>query len=324
MAITAASITSDFNAAFRQPSLAGFVFDRAAEQSVVQSLVPQVPLGGNGVNVPVLTGRPQVGWVAEGAKKPATSGTTDLKNISPKKIAAILVVSKEVVRANPGGYVEQMKSELADAFAYAFDRAALHDEGPDGTPGGGPFATFIDQTTKSAEIGTANAAGGGVHTDFVSALSKIVTSKDATGRRREATGWALDTALEPALWGALDSTGRPLYLQQQTDQVGATVTTTRGRLLNRGTVMSSHIASDDMNSVVGYLGDWNQARWGQIGGIEFSAADNVPVTINGALVSTWEQNLVAIKCETEYGFLVNDTGAFVKLTNANAVPVTSS
>lgn len=323
MAITAATVTADFNAAFKEKTLAGFVFERAARQSIVQSLATRQAMGGNGVNVPVVTGRPQVGWVAEGATKPATSGTTDVKVLEPKKIAAILVVSKEVVRANPGGYVEQMKANLADAFAFAFDRAALHDEGADGTASGGPFATYIDQTTKVSEIGAANAAAGGVHTDFVNALSDIVTTVDSSGRRREATGWALDTCLEPALWGSLDSTGRPLYLSQPSDQ-SSDLLVTRGRLLNRPTVMSSSIASADMNTVVGYLGDWRSAIWGQIGGIEFSAADNVPVTVNGSLISTWEKNLVAIKAETEYGFLVDDVSSFSKLTNTNASPVTSS
>jgi len=323
MAISAASITTDFNAAFRQPSLAGFVFERAARQSVVQSLVPRLAMGGNGVNVPVVTGRPNIGWIGEGVTKPATSGTTDIKTMTPKKIAAILVVSKEVVRANPGGYVEQMKNELADRFAQAFDAAALHDEGPDGTSGGGPFSTYIDQTTNVSEIGANNAAAGGVHTDFVNALGDIVTTKDSSGRRRRVTGWALDTALEPALWGSLDSTGRPLYLAQPSDE-SADLLNQRGRLLGRPTFMGEGVASADMNTVVGYAGDWSTARWGQIGGIEFSAADNVAVTVNGSLISTWEKNLVAIKCETEYGFLVDDVQSFSKLTNTNATPVTSS
>jgi HK97 family phage major capsid protein len=323
MAITAASVGGDFNAAFRQPSLAGFVFERAANSSVVQQLVPQIPLGGNGVTVPVVTTRPQLGWVGEAEAKPATSGAFDVKSIVPKKIAAILVVSKEVVRANPGGYVATMRNELADAFAIAFDRAALHDEGPTGTGGAGPFSTYIDQTTKVSEIGAANAAGGGVHTDFVNALSDIVTTNDSTGRRRTATGWALDTALEPALWGSLDSTGRPLYLAQPSD-TSADVLTQRGRLLGRPTFMSAGVASADMNTVVGYLGDWNQARWGVVGGIEFSSTDEAAVTINGSLVSTWQNNLIAIKAEAEYGFLVNDVDAFSKLTNTNATPVTSS
>lgn len=323
MAITAASVVGDFNAAFRQPTLAGFVFDRAQHGSVVQQLVPQIPLGGNGVTIPVTTTRPSLAWVAEAAIKPATAGAFDIKSMTPKKIAAILVISKEVVRANPGGYVGTMKNELGDAFAIAFDRAALHNEGPDGTASGGAFSTYIDQASKVSEIGAANAAGGGVHTDFVNALSDIVTTSDSTGRRREATGWALDTALEPALWGSLDSTGRPLYLQQPND-TSAAVLTQNGRLLGRPSFMGPGVATNDMNTVVGYLGDWNQARWGVVGGIQFSSTDQAAVTINGSLVSTWQNNLIAIKAEAEYGFLVNDTAAFSKLTNTNATPVTSS
>ena len=40
------------------------------------------------------------------------------------------------------------------------------------------------------------------------------------------------------------------------------------------------------------------------------------MTINGSLTSLWEKNLVAILAEAEYGFIVNDTDAFVRLTNA--------
>ena len=39
------------------------------------------------------------------------------------------------------------------------------------------------------------------------------------------------------------------------------------------------------------------------------------MTINGTLTSLFEHNLVAILAEAEYGFLLNDPDAFVKLTN---------
>ena len=37
------------------------------------------------------------------------------------------------------------------------------------------------------------------------------------------------------------------------------------------------------------------------------------VTIGGALVSLYEQNLVAIRAEAEYGFALADKDAFVKI-----------
>lgn len=313
MAITAATVTSDFSG-FLPAHEAAPIFERAARQSVVQQLVPQVPLGINGESIPVVTGRPAAGWVDEGGIKPASSGTLALKSMVPKKLAAILVVSAEVVRANPGGYINTMRNSLAESFAVAFDRAALHDEGPDGTAGGGPFATYMDQTTKGAEIGGSSQALGGIHGDLVEAMREIVTDSDASGRRYRLNGWALDSILEPTLWGATDTTGRPLYVELPTDADAAGLSTA-GRLLNRPSFIGEGVATANQTSVVGYGGDFGQAAWGVVGGISYRVSTEAAVTINGTLTSLFEHNLVAILAEAEYGFLLNDPDAFVKLTN---------
>ena len=323
MAISAATVASDFNAAFRVPTMLDYVFERAARQSVVQQLVPQVPMGGNGVTIPVVTSRPSAAWVAEAAEKKKVSGAIDIKSMEPHKLACIVVVSAEVVRANPGGYVAQMRNSIGDSFAIAFDRAALHDEGDDGTASGGPFTTYLDQATKVSEIGAANAAAGGIHTDLVNAMSDIVTDTDSSGRRYRLTGWALDSVLEPALWGSLDSTGRPLYTALPTGDT-ADILASPGRIMGRNSWMGEGVASANLTGVVGYAGDFSQARWGAIGGISFSVSDVAAVTINSALVSLWEKNLIAIKAEAEYAFLVPDVDAFSKLTNIGNSPVTSS
>jgi HK97 family phage major capsid protein len=322
MAITAATKVTDFSG-FLTPSQSAPIFERAARQSVVQRLVRRIPLGLNGVSIPVVTGRPGAGWVDEGAQKPASSGSMTLKTLTPKKLAAILVVSDEVVRANPGNYVATMRESLAEAFAVAFDRAALHDEGPLGEAGGGPFSTYVDQTTKSQEVGATTAANGGIHVDFVEAMRDIVSDVDASGRRYQLTGWALDSVLEPALWGAVDTTGRPIYVALPTDDESATIGSA-GRLLGRSSFMGEGVATIEQTAVVGYGGDWSQAVWGAVGGIGFSVSNQATVTINSALVSLWENNLVAIKAEAEYGFLMNDAAAFTKLTNVGNSPVTSS
>lgn len=323
MAIIAPTKLSDFNSAFLPPAIAAPIFERAAATSVVQSLTRQVPLAGNGTSVPYISGRPQAAWVAEGDTKPATSGTFGIKSIVPKKLAAILVVSDEVVRANPAGYLETMRKELADSFALSFDLAALHDAGPDGTAGAGPFSTYIDQATKVQEIGGTSVANGGIHVDLVEAMRDIVSDVDATGRRYRLSGWALDAVLEPALWGAVDTAGRPIYTELPVD-ANASVFNSAGRLLNRPSFIGEGVASPNLTSVVGYGGDWSQAAWGVVGGINFSISNQASVTVNGSLVSLWEKNLVAIRAEAEYGFLVNDVDAFTKLTNIGNSPVTSS
>ena len=182
MAISAPTATSDFSG-FVPADQAEPIFEKAARISAVQQLVQRVPLGLTGTNIPVITGRPSAGWVDEGGTKPASAGSMTLKSITPKKLAAIMVVSAEVARLNPAQFVDRMTNSFAETFAVSFDLAALHDQGPDGTGGGGPFATHIDQTTKAVEIGGSSQALGGIHGDFVAALDLLVSDTDASGRR---------------------------------------------------------------------------------------------------------------------------------------------
>lgn len=311
MAITAATKTSDFSG-FLPAHIAAPIFERATRSSVVQQLVPQVPLSANGESVPVVTGRPVANWVSEGAKKPATQGTMTIKTITPKKLAAIVVVSAEVVRANPGGYMDSLRPQLAEAFAIAFDYAALHNLGGDGT-GTGPFSTYLAQTTKSNELGANSAEDGGVHKDFVDALAEIVSDSDSTGRRYRLTGWALDSQVEPRLLGAVDTTGRPVWVDLPANQESNGLARP-GSVLGRRSFMGDGVANA-AGTILGFGGDFTQAAWGVVGGISYDVSSEATVTINGSLVSLWEQNLLAVRAEAEYGFLVNDTDAFIQLRN---------
>jgi HK97 family phage major capsid protein len=298
MAITAATVTGDFSG-FLNAEQSGPIFDEAYRTSVVQQLTRRVPLGINGQEIPITTSKPVAGWVAEAGQKPATKGAMSLKTMTPKKLAAIAVVSAEVVRANPGGYVNELRPQLAEAFAVAFDAAALH-----GTST--PFTTYIDQTTQTdVELGTATAANGSVYADLNSGLKTLVDD----GKRL--TGFAFDTTAEPLFNAAVDTTGRPLFVDSPTVDNAAVVRS--GRVLGRPAFMGEGVGS---GTTVGYGGDWSQAVWGVVGGISYDVSTEATVTINGALTSLWEHNLLAVRAEAEYGWLVNDVDAFVTYINA--------
>lgn len=311
MAITAPTVRSDFSG-FLPAEIAGPIFERAANMSVVQQLVRQVPLGSEGKSVPYVTARPVAGWVDEGAAKPATQGTMALKHLVPKKLAAIAVVSKEVVRANPGQYVTSLREQLAEAFAKAFDYATLHNLGGGGT-GSGPFSTYIDQTTKSVELGGNSQANGGVYTDFVDGMDEIITDSDASGRRYRVTGFALDSVVETRIRRAVDTTGHPIWSDLPTDQ-DSDALAVPGRMLGRRSFMGEGVA-DPSFDIVGYAGDWSLAAWGVVGGISYEVSTQAAVTINGSLVSLFENNLVAVLAEAEYGWVVADTDAFIQYRN---------
>jgi len=316
MAITAPRKTTDSDlAGFLSPDEAAGYFDEAAKVSVVQSLVRRVPLGINGETIPVVTSKMQAGWVAQGAQKPASQAGLGVKSLTPQKIAAIAVVSAEVVRANPGNYMALLRPQIAEAFANAFDLAAFYDRGPDGTAGGGPFATWLAQTTKVRALGTGNtqegsaASAGGVHADIVAGLKLLVDD----GKRL--TGFAFDEVVEPTFLGSVDTTGRPLYIDTPLIETVAAAARP-GRLIGRPSYMSDGVqdaqGAAGTDYTVGFGGDWTKAVWGAVGGISYDVSTQATVTINGTLTSLWENNLVAIRAEAEYGFLVADPESFVE------------
>jgi len=298
MAVTAATTLGGFSGFLNRDQSAP-IFNKAAQTSVVQRLARQIPLGINGQSIPVVTGTLTAGWVAEGAQKPSSAGTMSLKTMDPKKLAVIAVVSAEVVRANPGDYMNFIRDDVARAFAVAFDAAALH-----GTST--PFSTYVDQTSNSVEFTGTTPAFTAVWSDLNSALSTLVNAG------KDATGWALDSRFEPVLNGTVDSSGRPLFIESPLTETAGPIRA--GRLMGRDAFVGPGVYSAT-GKIYGYLGDWSQAAWGTVGGISYDVSTETAVTINGALVSLWENNLVAVRAEAEYGFLVNDTAAFVKLQN---------
>jgi len=298
MAITAATKLSDFSG-FLNREQSEAIFSKAAQQSVVQQLARRVPLGIAGQAIPVVTGKVQAGWVAEGAQKPASSGSMALKTIDPKKIAAIAVVSKEVVRANPGGYMDEIRPQIAEAFATSFDSAAFH-----GTSS--PFATNLDTGSTSQELTGTTPAVTALYDDFNTALRTLLNAG------KDPNGFAFDRKLEPEFNAQKDSSNRPLWTESPFTERAPAIR--QGRVLGYDAFMGTGVKG--AAAPFGYFGDWTQVAWGAIGEISYSVSTEATVTINGVLTSLWENNLVAILAEAEYGFLVNDPAAFVRFINA--------
>jgi HK97 family phage major capsid protein len=300
MAISAATQLSDFSG-FLTPEESAPIFDDAVRQSVAQRMFRRVPLGINGQKIPVVTSRPTANWTGEASQKHGTSMGLGLKYIEPKKLTSIAVMSAEVIRANPGNFTAQLRTGLAGAFATAFDYAAFFDVGGDGT-GTGPFDHYLAETTKSVTFGDNAVSAGGVHADLVDGLTLLVDDS------KKLTGFALDDTVEPLLWGAVDSNGRPLYTDLPTDDTSQAIARP-GRLLNRMSFMGEGVGNGD---VVAFGGDFTKGAWGAVGGISFRVSTEATVTIDGTLTSLFENNLVAVLAEAEYGFVLADVDAFVK------------
>lgn len=286
--------------------IADFIFEKMEQSSVVQQLAPQEPLAGEGKSIPVITGKPSAGWVSEGGRKPVSDMTVGSKVMDPKKLAVIVPFSKEYLRDSRVNLFDMLRPKIAEAFATAFDAAAIA-----GTST--PFANFLLQTTNTREIGTSTQAQGGIYGDLVNSLGQVV----AEGKSYRVNGWAADYTAETLLLGAIDGNGRPLF------NPDANVGIFGGTLLSRPVYYGENVGTPvvtgtpNTGGVQMIGGDWSQARYGIASDVAYSLSDQASIVLadGTTTLNLWQDNLVALLAEAEFGFVVNDVEAFVQVTN---------
>lgn len=293
--------TGDFKG-FLEPKQAAPIFEEMTRRSVVQPLARKIEMGPTGVSIPFWDGDVQAAWTDEGGKKPLTKGGFDKFTVEPKKITAIFAMSAEVVRANPLNYINVMREKVAEAFAVAFDQAALHGTNT-------PFGDYVDLTTKSVAL-TDGAGGANAYAAVNNALGLLVNDG------KKFTGGLLDTVTEPIINDSVDKNGRPLFIEPTYTETNSL--TRVGRIIGRPVTIADEIKNE---TTLGYLGDFSKILWGQVGGISYDVSDEATLDLSAAqdgsgLTSLWQHNLVAVRCEAEFAIRVHDKDAFVKVTEA--------
>jgi len=275
---------ADLNrSAFLPAQISSEIIAGVQTDSAVMALARQIPLPGTGVAVPVITGDPEAAWVAETGKKPVSNSEVTSKLLQPYKIAVIETVSKELLR-DANGLYNALAQRLPKALATAFDNTIV---GGTSVPGSN-FDTFATATAQS------------IGTDAYGAL--VDADADIAAHGGIMDGIALAPQGKNALLKATDSTGRPLFINNVAEGAVPVV-------LGAKTVLSKGIYKNDTNDILGVAGDWTQAVYGIVEGIQISVSDQATV----GNINLWEQNMVAIRAEMEIGFRAN-VGAFNLIT----------
>lgn len=91
-----------------------------------------------------------------------------------------------------------------------------------------------------------------------------------------------------------------------------------GRLLGATVVESEKVYKAGTPNVIGFAGDWTQARYGIVDGINLSISEEATVNDGTEQINLWQRNMFGVRVEAEVGFVVRDADAFVKLTDATA------
>ena len=141
---------------------------------------------------------------------------------------------------------------------------------------------------------------GGVYDGFVNALTTI------GGAGYEFNGAVLAPQGEALLYGAKDGNDRPLFLGN------ASTDGNIGSVLGRPVFKSRAAASGD---VIGFAGDWTQAIWGTVEGVQVKISDQASLQVGENTINLFQQNMFSVLAEIEVGFILGDEDAFVKLIN---------
>ena len=285
------------------PEVSSEILQKIQEESAVMRLARRVTLPGAGLTIPMIVGDPTAEWVAETGMKPVSDPETSTKLMSAYKIAVIETFSDEFVRDAKAMY-DALIARIPGALAKCFDSTVL---GAVNKPGDN-FDNFANCNTQSL-IATSD------HSTYDGLVAADTDIALAGGTM---SGFALSAQARGILLSAVDSTGRPLF-------VNSTAEGAVDRILgaptyfNKGVYKAGTAGSSGTPAIVGIAGDWTQAMYGTVEGVKVDLNNTGVVTrgtgTSATQVNLWQQNMIAVRAEIEVGFRA-DTTMFNLLTGA--------
>lgn len=295
------------------------LYKDVAHESLALKLAGTMPVNINGASATWAIGRPVAGVVGEGERKPLIKGGMARKTITPIKIAAIAVETKEARLANPGSYFDNLYEMLRGSITRAIDLAVFH--GKNGLSNSViPGVEYIDQTENTVRLGTAKAADGGLRTDLLAGWEKVVAARGGF------TGFAADDRLIARTMGAVGPGGALLFAHNgEVD-----LKDKQGTLLGLPVAYNLESVSGEVGAVPdttvrAYGGDFaDNIRLGFVEQINYRRTDQATIVDGDKTMHLWQDNLEAYLIECIFGWIIKDVNHFVKYTEAPAAFATGT
>ena len=256
--------------------------------SKVMQMARQIALPGRGTAINVITGDPTPAWVGETELKPVSDPGLATKVMRPYKLAVTVPFSNEF-RRDVAALYDAIVGRIPAALAEKFDNTVLHGDAP-----GSDFDTLKNVTGYSI---TSNVYGG-----LVSADGDIADHNGITN------GWIISPKLRNALLAATDEDGRPLFINSVAE--GAIP-----MILGAPAQITKQAYKSGSPSTLGFVGDWTQALYGMVNGIELRYSSDATLKDGDNVIYLFQQNMFAVQAEVEIGFRA-DTDCFAKITSS--------
>lgn len=247
------------------------IWAKVLDESAFMQLARKIAIPGPGVTVQTITGEPVADWVDETAAKPVSTHTFGKKVIKPYKLAVIEPFSNEFKRDKAALYAECI-SRLPKALGKKFDATIMGTTAP---------GTGFDVLGSATAISLTPAAGSTVYDQFIAADAAIAAADGIM------SGIALAPQGKSKVLAAVDGQGHPLFTpgvdsKSVSPILGAPV------VVNKGVYVSGSPA------VLGIAGDFEDAVWGSVEGIQMAISDQATLVNGGEVINLWQQNMAAV------------------------------
>lgn len=272
------------------------ILQKTQEESAVMRMSRQIALPGRGVAINVITSDPAAQWVGETSSKPVADPGLSTKIMQAYKLAVIVPFSKEF-RRDAAALYDALVERLPRALGAKFDETVFT-----GTAPGSNFDVLSGCTQQN--IGTTTYA------------SLVAADTDIATHNGVLNGFVLSPVARGVLLAATDDNKRPLFINSTAE--GAIPMVLGARTLISKGAYKAGAASDGTTpavpNIVGVAGDWSQALYGTVEGVQISYSEDATlIDSNSNPIYLFQQNMFAVRAEIEIGFRA-DTDCFNLLT----------
>lgn len=265
------------------------ILQKVQDGSAVMKLARRIELPGRGTAINVITSDPEAAWVGETAMKPVSNPGLATKVMRAYKLAVIVPFSNEF-RRDVASLYDALIERLPNALGKKFDATVF---GAVAAPGS-DFDNFASATAQD------------ISTDAYAGL--VAGNTDIATHGGILNGIVLSPQGQGVLLGAVDGDRRPLFINSVAEGAVPVV-------LGARTEVSKGAYIAGTPNVLGVMGDWTQAMYGIVDGIDISYSSDATLDIDAETkINLFQQNMFAVKAEVEIGFRA-DVSVFNKLTD---------
>ena len=272
------------------------VLEQILAESVVAKLAKVEPMTSPRVVFPYLAEGPGAYWVNEGEKIQTAKAKWLEVEMEAKKLGVIMPVSKEFLNYSVADFFAIMGPKIAEAFYTKFDQAALFGTDSPYKPGVSIYENIVASGNQVVK-GT----GANLYADFNDLLALVEDGDN------DPDGFVTTKRFRKDLRGTVDNQGLPIFNDVKqgatADALGLPIAYANGKIW-------------DYEKAEVIVGDWDNARYGILQGIEYSISEDATLSVLGSddqPINLFERDMFALRATMHIGFMTLKEDAFSAL-----------